>query len=61
MSDAGLYIERLNGFPRPFLKQMNQWFGPEETLCLLQEKEIRIAEVSELTGTTLVKIFIPEG
>lgn len=37
VSGAGLYIESLNDFPGLFLKQMNQWFGSEEILGLLQE------------------------
>jgi XTP/dITP diphosphohydrolase len=35
VSDAGLMIEALNGFPGPFLKYVNTWLGIEGYLNLL--------------------------
>lgn len=40
-SDAGLYIEVLNGFPGPFMKYVNSWFSQDDFLALLKDKENR--------------------
>lgn len=37
VSDAGLVIEALGGFPGPFLKYANQWLGIEGYLKLLND------------------------
>ncbi|KKP92753.1 MAG: hypothetical protein UR98_C0018G0007 [Parcubacteria group bacterium GW2011_GWA1_36_12] len=35
VTDAGYYINALNGFPGPFIKFVNQWFKPEDLLRLM--------------------------
>lgn len=47
VTDAGLYVEGLNGFPGPFLKFMNYWFQPEDILRLMHDRENAKAEVRE--------------
>ena len=34
VTDAGFYIDALNGFPGPFVKYVNQWFSVEDLLRL---------------------------
>lgn len=41
LTDAGYYIESLNGFPGPFIKYANHWFTAHDFLRLLDEKENR--------------------
>lgn len=41
VSDAGYYIEALNGFPGPFIKWTNKWFTAGDYLKLMEEKEDR--------------------
>lgn len=41
VTDAGYYIEALNGFPGPFIKFVNQWFSASDYLSLLQGKRNR--------------------
>ena len=36
VTDAGYYIEALNGFPGPFIKYVNEWFSADDYLNLLQ-------------------------
>ncbi len=43
VSDAGLMIEALNGFPGPFVKYANQWLGVEGYLHLLSHTDNRRA------------------
>ena len=47
MSDAGYYIEALNGFPGPFIKYINQWLTAEDLLRLMEGKENRNAFIKE--------------
>jgi non-canonical purine NTP pyrophosphatase (RdgB/HAM1 family) len=39
VTDAGWSIPALNGFPGAYMKDMNQWFTPEDFLNLMSEKE----------------------
>jgi XTP/dITP diphosphohydrolase len=47
VSDAGYYIEALNGFPGPFIKFINQWLTAEDILRLMNDKENRNASIKE--------------
>ncbi|MBI2103491.1 non-canonical purine NTP pyrophosphatase [Candidatus Woesebacteria bacterium] len=41
LTDAGYYIEALNGFPGPFIKYINQWLTSEDLLRLMEGKTNR--------------------
>lgn len=41
LTDAGYYIEALNGFPGPFIKYINQWLTAEDLLKLMAGKTNR--------------------
>jgi len=41
VTDAGFYIEALNGFPGPFIKFVNEWFSVEDYINLMQGKTNR--------------------
>jgi XTP/dITP diphosphohydrolase len=41
LTDAGYYIEALNGFPGPFIKFTNKWFTAEDYLNLMRGKQNR--------------------
>ncbi len=41
VTDAGFYIEALNGFPGPFIKFINEWFSAQDFLSLMQGKNNR--------------------
>jgi len=41
VTDAGFYINGLNGFPGPYIKYINKWLNTEDILKLLEEKENR--------------------
>lgn len=41
LSDAGYYIEALNGFPGPFIKYINIWLTSQDLLKLMQGKKNR--------------------
>lgn len=41
LTDAGYYIEALNGFPGPFIKYINIWLTPQDLLKLMQGKKNR--------------------
>jgi XTP/dITP diphosphohydrolase len=41
VSDAGFFIEALNGFPGPFIKYINKWLGPDDFLNLMRGKSNR--------------------
>ena len=41
VSDFGIYIEALNGFPGPFIKYINHWLTSEDLLKLMEGKENR--------------------
>ena len=41
LTDAGYYIETLNGFPGPFIKYINQWLTAEDILRLMNGKTNR--------------------
>ena len=43
MTDAGFFIEALNGFPGPFTKYVNEWLTTSDFLNLLQGKSDRRA------------------
>lgn len=50
VTDAGFYIEALNGFPGPFIKWMNKWLSAEDFLNLMKGKKNRSAEVRACLG-----------
>ncbi len=41
VTDAGFFIESLNGFPGPFMKQINHYLSTEDILNLLKDKPSR--------------------
>lgn len=41
VTDAGFYIEALNGFPGPFIKYVNEWFSVDDYLNLMRGKTNR--------------------
>ena len=41
VSDFGVYIEALNGFPGPFIKYINHWLTSEDIIRLMNGKENR--------------------
>lgn len=41
LTDAGYYIEALNGFPGPFIKYINKWLTSADLLRLMEGKENR--------------------
>ncbi len=41
VTDAGFFIEALNGFPGPFIKFINQWFSAEDYMNLMKGKTNR--------------------
>lgn len=41
VTDAGFYIEALNGFPGPFIKYVNEWFEVDDFINLMQGKANR--------------------
>lgn len=41
VTDAGFYIEALNGFPGPFIKYVNQWFSVDDFINLMKGKTNR--------------------
>ena len=47
VSDAGYYIEALNGFPGPFIKYINEWLSAEDILRLMTGKENRVVAVKD--------------
>jgi len=47
VSDAGYYIEALNGFPGPFIKYINEWLNADDILRLMAGKENRKVEVKD--------------
>ena len=47
LTDAGFYIDALNGFPGPFIKFINQWFTTEDLLRLMHDKAYRHITVQD--------------
>jgi len=47
VTDAGFYIEALNGFPGPFVKFVNEWLTAQDLLNLMRGKENRQAIVRD--------------
>lgn len=47
VTDAGFFIESLNGFPGPFMKQMNHYLSSQDLLNLMKNKINRNFEVVE--------------
>lgn len=41
VTDAGFYVEVLNGFPGPFIRYVNEWFSAQDYLNLMDGKEDR--------------------
>jgi XTP/dITP diphosphohydrolase len=89
VTDAGFYIQALNGFPGPFIKYVNEWFSAKDYINLMRDTNNRTVtiqdclvychpneepivftglyngklanEPSEKSGTSIEKVFIPEG
>jgi len=47
LSDAGYYIEALNGFPGPFIKYINEWLSADDILRLMVGKGNRKVVVKD--------------
>jgi XTP/dITP diphosphohydrolase len=47
VTDAGFYIEALNGFPGPFVRYVNEWLSVQDYLQLMAGKEDRRVIVRE--------------
>ncbi|NOU98083.1 hypothetical protein GC093_33360 [Paenibacillus sp. LMG 31456] len=47
VTDVGLYINALNGFPGPFVKFANYWLTAEDVIKLLEDKEDRTVYIKE--------------
>lgn len=45
LTDAGWYINALNGFPGPFIKFINQWLTSEDILRLMEGKTDRTVTI----------------
>jgi XTP/dITP diphosphohydrolase len=45
LTDAGYYVNALNGFPGPFIKYINQWLSAEDILKLMKGKKERTVDV----------------
>lgn len=43
VSDAGCFIEALNGFPGPFIKYIDGWLSSRDLLALMTGKKNRVA------------------
>lgn len=74
LTDAGYYIEALNGFPGPFIKYINEWLSAEDILRMMEGKVNRAIEVREtlaycevgkepvlFTGTAKGRIALQKG
>jgi XTP/dITP diphosphohydrolase len=60
VTDAGWGIPALNGFPGAYMKDVNNWFTPQDWLNLMQDKSDRSATIREATvfiDGDLVKVF----
>lgn len=61
--DVGFHINCLNGFPGPYIKQVNNWFKPEQILYLLENEQDRscyFRDVICFTSNDVTKCFIQE-
>lgn len=47
VTDAGFYIEALNGFPGPFIKFVNEWFSTDDFINLMQGKTNRTITIED--------------
>lgn len=54
--DVGFSISALNGFPGPFVKQVNEWLSEEDLLAMLENKDDRTAYFTDATA-----IGFPDG
>lgn len=41
VTDAGLHISALKGFPGPFIKYINEWLSADDLLSLMKDKDNR--------------------
>jgi XTP/dITP diphosphohydrolase len=48
VTDAGWSIPALNGFPGPYMKDVNQWFAPQDFLNLMQDKSDKTVILTEV-------------
>ncbi len=56
VSDVGLYIESLKGFPGPFIKYANKWLSSEDFINLMKDHKDRSAYF-----TDAIAYASPEG
>jgi len=67
VSDVGLYIESLKGFPGPYVKHVNDWLNSEDFINLMKDHKNRNAyfidsiAYSTPNGKTVVFSSITEG
>lgn len=47
VTDAGFYIEALNGFPGPFIKFVNEWFSADDFINLMKGKDNRSIDIQD--------------
>jgi XTP/dITP diphosphohydrolase len=47
VTDAGFYINALNGFPGPYVKYVNGWLTAEDIIRLLEGKKDRTVQIKE--------------
>lgn len=61
VTDAGFYINALNGFPGPFIKYINKWLCVEDIINLLKDKEDRSIYIKDClaynSGDGQIKVF----
>lgn len=55
-TDAGYYIEALNGFPGPYVKYINKWLKPSEIIKMMEGKENRKVMIKET-----IALAYPDG
>lgn len=63
VSDVAWYISALNGFPGPFMKQINAWFSEDDILNLMKNKpnrDVIYKDVFCYKDATDEKFFIGE-
>ncbi|HRN96234.1 MAG TPA: non-canonical purine NTP pyrophosphatase [Candidatus Levybacteria bacterium] len=63
VNDAAWYISSLNGFPGPFMKQINTWFTEQDILNLMHDKpnrDVIYKDVFCYMNKDEIKFFIGE-
>jgi non-canonical purine NTP pyrophosphatase (RdgB/HAM1 family) len=60
VNDSGWYFLGLNGFPGPFMKYVNDWFGAENYLDLtrnVKDRRVILKQVIVYTDGSITKVF----